>query len=148
MMAHALHRLWEDDAQPNVAQEGGGSTFLTRLHKESEAVEEGAQAGVGIAGAHASEPDERPGWFVEGESKKSGAGLLFFAYGGAQMQHFLREAVSRLCASPILACVTFLPAVVMHVGCASTHVGFLFLFTWVVPCRMPMYTRGALLTPM
>ena len=32
-------------------------------------------------------------WAVEGESAKSGAGLLFFAYGGRKtLQHFVREA--------------------------------------------------------
>lgn len=34
-----------------------------------------------------------PRWAVEGESNKSGAGLLFFAYGGrSTLRHFLREA--------------------------------------------------------
>ena len=77
MMAHALHRLWEDDAQPNVAQEGGGSTFLTRLHKESEAVEEGAQAGVGIAGAHASEHITQVGCYVNSGAPGSGREWMY-----------------------------------------------------------------------
>ena len=54
--------------------------------------------------AEATDPDtalpvQRPrritplSWAVEGESAKSGAGLLFFAYGGRKtLQHFVREA--------------------------------------------------------
>ena len=37
---------------------------------------------------------ELPRWAVEGEERKRGAGVLFFAYGGRQLEHFLSEATT------------------------------------------------------
>lgn len=37
-------------------------------------------------------PQGWPAWSVAGESAKQAAGVLFFAYGGRQLKHFLREA--------------------------------------------------------
>ena len=73
-----------------------GDTKMGRLLGGDESVDLGAEPA-----AHDDEDGEGAGgalslprWAVEGEEKKAGAGCLFFAYGGAQLDHFLQEATT------------------------------------------------------
>lgn len=51
-------------------------------------------AGALPSAAPLGTPSVATTWAVEGQDRKSGAGILFFAYGGKQLHHFLAETVT------------------------------------------------------